>query len=75
MKTIGRVMQPFSAHHLLIFYTCTKFQENISKGFRIIERTHTEIYKGALFHKNVGGVTLLVLYTSPDYALYLSQVL
>ena len=29
MKTIGRVMQPFSAHHLMTVYICTKFQENI----------------------------------------------
>ena len=68
-------MQPFSAQHLIILYTCTKFQENISKGFRVIERTHTEIYKGAQFHKNVSGVMILVLYTSPDNALYLSQIL
>ena len=47
MKTIGRVMQPFSAYHLMTFYICTKLQENISKGFKVIKRTHTEIYKGA----------------------------
>ena len=46
-KTIGRAMQPFSAHHLMTLYICTKFQENISKGFRVIEQTHTEIYEGA----------------------------
>ena len=40
-------MQPFSAHHPMNLYICSKFQENISKGFRVIERTHTEIYKGA----------------------------
>ena len=58
-------MQPFSAHHLIILYTCTKFQENISKGFRVIKRTHTEISKGHNSIKNVGGVTVLVLYTLP----------
>ena len=51
MKTTGRVMQPFSAYHLIILYICIKFQENISKDFRVIERAHTEIYKGAKFHK------------------------
>ena len=46
MKTIGRVMQPFSAHHLMTLYICTKFQANISKGSRVIKWTHTEIYEG-----------------------------
>ena len=34
---------------------CTKFRENISKGFRIIERTQF------VFVKNEGGVTVLNL--------------
>ena len=68
-------MQPFSAYHLMTLYICTKFQENISKDFRVIERTHTEIYKGALFHKNEGGVMVIVLCTLPENALYLNQVL
>ena len=68
-------MSLLSANCLMTLYICTKFQQNISKGFRVIEQTHTEIYKGAKFHKkNVGGVTVLVLCTSPDNALYLSQV-
>ena len=29
----------FSAHHLKILYICTKFHENISKGFLVIART------------------------------------
>ena len=37
MITVSRVMQPFSAHHLMTLYICTKFQENISKGFRVTE--------------------------------------
>ena len=45
MKTIGGVMLPFSAYCLMTLYIYTQFQENISKGFRVIERTHTEIYK------------------------------
>ena len=27
-----------SAHRLMMLYICTKFQENISKDFRLIER-------------------------------------
>ena len=46
MKTIGRVMQPFTAYHLMTLYIGTKFQENISKGFKVIKGTHTEIYEG-----------------------------
>ena len=29
----------FSAHRLMILCICTKFHENISKGFRVIART------------------------------------
>ena len=29
----------FSAHCLIMLYICTKFRENILKGFRVIERT------------------------------------
>ena len=47
MKKTNRVMQPFSAHQLMTLYICTKFQENISKGFKVIKGTHTEIYKAA----------------------------
>ena len=68
-------MQPFSANCLMALYICTKFQENISKGFRITKQSHTKIYLGVKFHKNVGGVTILILCISPDNALYLSQVL
>ena len=68
-------MQPFSANYLMILYICTKFQENISKGCRVIERTHTGIYKGDNSIKKFGGVTVLILCTSPDNALYLRQVL
>ena len=30
-------MMIISAHHLMMVYICTKFQEKISKGFRVIE--------------------------------------
>ena len=33
-----------------------------------------EFMKGALFHKNAGGVTILILCTSSDDALYLYHV-
>ena len=59
----------------MTLYICTKFQENISKGFRVTKRSDTKMYKRVLFHKNVGGVTVLILYTLPDNALHLSQVL
>ena len=61
-------MLPFSANCLIMLYicTCTKNQENISKGVRVIEQTLTEIYKGALFHTNVSGVMVLVLCTLSD---------
>ena len=28
-----------SAHRLMMLYICTKFRENISKGFKVFERT------------------------------------
>ena len=74
MKSIGRVMQPFSEHHLITLYICTQFQENISKGFRVTEQTHTKIYKGGLFHKKCRWSYCTCSVTSPDNALYLYQV-
>ena len=29
----------FSAHRLIVVYTCTKFHENILDGIKVIERT------------------------------------
>ena len=29
----------FSAHSLIMVYICTTFHENISEGFKVIERT------------------------------------
>ena len=37
MKTVDGVI---SVHGLMMLNICTKFQENISKGFRIIEQMH-----------------------------------
>ena len=49
VKTIGRVMQPFSAHHLMTLYFCTSF-----KGFRVIERGILKFTKGHNFIKKCG---------------------
>ena len=29
----------FSAHHLMMVYTCTKFHENILQGIKVVEQT------------------------------------
>ena len=53
-----------------------QFQENISKGFRIIERLrfgYLQFSKGHNSVNNVGGVIVLVLSTSSDGVLYLYQ--
>ena len=63
-----------SAHYLMMLYICTKFQENISKGFRVIK----SILKFSKGHNSVnseGGVMALVLSTLSDGVLYLYQVL
>ena len=38
VKTVDGVMVLNSAHRLIILYISSKFQENISKGSRVIER-------------------------------------
>ena len=45
------------------------------KGLLSKHDLHTQIYKGHISVKSVGGVRGLVLCTSSDNALYLSQVL
>ena len=60
METIVRVIQPFSAHHLITLYICTKFQENISKSYRVNKQLNfVKFIKGHNSIKNVGGVTVL----------------
>ena len=59
----------------MTLYICTKFQENISKGFRVLCRHILKFTKGHNSIKNVDGVMVLVLCILPDNALYLSQVL
>ena len=56
------------SHHLMMLYFCTKFQENISKGFRFVEDAVC-ILKFSKGHNNVngvGGVMALVLSTLSD---------
>ena len=50
-----------SVHRLMMLNICTKFQENISKSFRVIERMRFEycnMQRGIIDYsvKNVGGV-------------------
>ena len=57
-----------------MLYNFFKFCENISKGFRVIERTRFQYFslnvsKGHNSVQNVGGVTVLVLCTSSDCAI------
>ena len=47
-----------------MLYICTKFHENISKGFRVTELTQFLISKFSKGHhsiKNVGGIMIMVL--------------
>ena len=56
----------------------TKFQENISKGLRVIEWmqfAYCNLQMGHNSIKNVGGVKVLVLCTSYNNTLYLYQIL
>ena len=39
VKTVDGATLPYSAHRLMTLNICTKFQNNISRGFRVIERT------------------------------------
>ena len=61
----------------MMLYICTKFQENISQGFRVIERMRF-VLKFAKRHisiKHVDGDMVLTLSTMIDEVLYLYQVL
>ena len=60
-----------------MLYICTKFHENISKGFRVTELTQFLISKFSKRHRsveNIGGVMILVLNIFSDHALYLYKV-
>ena len=66
-----------STHLLMTLYISTKFQEKSQRVSWSLSRCdlHTEIYEGHNSIKSVGGVTVLVLFTSSDNALYLYQAL
>ena len=57
----------------MMLYICTKFRENISKGFKVFEQTRFQklkFSKGNNSINNENGVMVLVLCTWPDSALY-----
>ena len=57
-----------------MLYICSKFHENVSKGFRVSELTQLVISKFSKRHcsvENIGGVMILVHNTFSDHALYL----
>ena len=67
----------FYAHRLMVVYISTKFDEKIRDGIKVIEQTQFSSEKNSKGHnsvKNVGGVSVLVLYTLSDDGLYLYQV-
>ena len=60
-----------------MLYICTKFHENISKGFRVTELIQFLISKFSKSHhsiENIGGIMILVLNIFSDHALYLYKV-
>ena len=76
-----------SAYCPMKLYICSKFHENIDDRFKVIEYNfETYNFKGAFNaktkkqkkkkkkKKNVEGVTVYILYTLSDAALYLYQV-
>ena len=61
----------------MLLYICIKSHENISKGFRAIERIlfpYSGFSKGHNFVKTLGRVMVLVLGILSDLALYLYKV-
>ena len=59
-----------------MLYICTKFHENISKGFRVTELTQSLISKFSKWHhsvENIGGLLILVLNTFSDHAFIFVQ--
>ena len=66
-----------SARRPMILYTSMKFHENILKSFQVIERTrndHCQISKGNYYKTVQTRVTVCVVCTSPDDALYFYEV-
>ena len=59
-----------------MIYICTKFHDNISKDFLVIERTRFPIFifsKGNNSVEKVSGVMVLVLCTSSDHILHVQS--
>ena len=46
LKTIGRVMYPFSAHCLMTLYICTKFQKISQRVSELLSRDILKFTKG-----------------------------
>ena len=63
MKTIGRVMQSFSAHHLIDdpLYLYQIFKKISLRVSELLSGHILKFTKGHNSIKNVGGVTVLVL--------------
>ena len=60
-----------------MLYICTKFHENISRGFGVTELIQFLISKFSKRHRsveNIGEVMILVLNTFSDHGLYLYKV-
>ena len=67
----------FSASLLITFNICTKFCENISEGFKLIERTRFSLWNLQKEHNsknNISEVTILTFRMSSDYVLHLYLV-
>ena len=54
---------------MIMFYICTKFRENIPKGFRVIERTRflLKFTKGLNSLNNVSEITVIVFCMLSDH--------
>ena len=60
-----------------MLYICTKWNENISKGFRVMEGLDLQYIKFSKGHnsvKNVGRSIVLALCISSNHALYLYKI-
>ena len=67
-----------SACHVVMLYIGAKFNEIISNGIKVIERTqflYRKLQREIIPQKNIGGVTVVNSCTSSGYAIYFYQVL
>ena len=52
---------------MMMFYICTKFYENVSKGFRVVKHSRflkSKITKGLNFTENGSDVTALISFSA-----------